>query len=88
VQAYILVCFLAYVVWKIIGQMCNKAGLGDESRRIFAEISKIKMVDVVLPARTGIEIRRRCIAQPNKHQAILLDRLGLHLPKQLNYSKL
>lgn len=88
VQAHILVCFLAYVVWKTIGQMCNKAGLGDEPRRIFDEISKIKMVDVVLPTRIGTEIRRRCVAQPNKHQAILLDRLGLHLPKQLDYQKM
>jgi len=88
VQAHIFVCFLAYVVWKTIGQMCNKAGLGDEPRRIFDEISKIKMVDVVLPTRIGTEIRRRCVAQPNKHQAILLDRLGLHLPKQLDYQKM
>jgi transposase len=87
VQAHILVCFLAYVVWKTIGQMCQKAGLGDEPRRVFDEIAKIKMVDVVLPTRMGTEIRRRCVAQPNKHQAILLDRLGLHLPKQLNYKK-
>jgi transposase len=88
VQAHILVCFLAYVIWKTIGQMCQKAGLGDEPRRVFEEISKIKMVDVVLPTRTGIEIRRRCVAQPSKYQAILLDRLGLHLPKQLNFKKM
>jgi hypothetical protein len=65
----------------------GKLGLGDEPRRVFDEIAKIKMVDVVLPTRMGTEIRRRCVAQPNKHQAILLDRLGLHLPKQLNYKK-
>ena len=88
VQAHILVCFLAYVVWKTIGQMCNKAGLGDEPRRIFTEISKIKMVDVVLPTKSGPEIRRTCIAQPTKYQLILLDRLGLHLPKQLDYQKM
>jgi transposase len=88
VQSHILVCFLAYVVWKTIGRMCQKAGLGDEPRRVFDEIAKIKMVDVVLPTRMGAEIRRRCVAQPNKHQAILLDRLVLHLPKQLNYKKM
>jgi len=68
--------------------MCNKAGLGDEPRRIFAEISKIKMVDVVLPTKSGPEIRRTYIAQPTKYQSILLDRLGLHLPKQLDYQKM
>ena len=88
VQAHILVCFLAYVVWKTIGQMCQKAGLGDEPRRVFDEIAKIKMVDVILPTRMGTEIRRRCVTQPNKHQAILLDRLGLRLPKQVNYKNM
>ncbi len=28
--AHILVCFLAYVLWKLLGQSCAKAGLGDE----------------------------------------------------------
>ena len=30
-----------------------------------------------------VEIRRRCVARPTDHQAILLDRLGLGLPRQL-----
>jgi transposase len=85
VKAHILVCFLAYVVWKSIGQMCKRAGLGDEPRRVLEEISRIKMVDVVLPTKIGTEIRRRCITQPDKYQATLLDKLGLYLPKQLNY---
>ena len=28
VQAHIMVCFLAYVLWKCLGQMCKRAGLG------------------------------------------------------------
>ena len=39
---------------------------------------------VVLPTREKkVEIRRRCVARPTDHQAILLDRLGLRLPRQL-----
>jgi transposase len=87
VQSHILICFLAYVVWKTIGQMCQKAGLGDEPRRIFDEISRIKMIDVILPTRSGTDIRRRCVAQPDKPQAILLHRLDLRLPKQLILKK-
>lgn len=81
VQAHILVCFLAYVLWKILGQMCKKAGLGNEPRKVFDEISQIKVVDVVMPTRQGTIIRRRCIAQATKPQAILLQTLGLHLPQ-------
>ena len=56
------------------------AGLGDEPRRIFEELGKISLVDVVLPTRSGVEIRRRYVRRPTDHQAILLERLGLALP--------
>ena len=80
VQAHILVCFLAYVLWKMLGQKVKQAGLGDEPRRVLDEISRIKVVDVILPTRGGVEIRKRCVTQPTEHQAILLQRLGLRLP--------
>lgn len=83
VQAHILVCFLAFVVWKTLGEMCRAAGLGDEPRKVLDEISQIQVVDVVLPTRNGPNIRRRCVAQPTKHQAILLQKLGLKLPTHL-----
>jgi len=35
VQAHILVCFLAYVLWKTLAQMCKAAGMGDDPRRVF-----------------------------------------------------
>jgi transposase len=81
VLAHIFVCFLAYVLWKTLGQMCEKAGLGNEPRRVLSELSALQIMDVVLPTREGIEIRRRCISTPSDHQQILLDHLGLRLPK-------
>ncbi len=83
VDAHILVCFLAYVLWKTLGQMCRRAGLGDEPRRVLEELSRIRLVDVVLRTRDGQEIRRRCVTRPDEHQAILLHRLGLTLPEYL-----
>lgn len=83
VKAHILVCFLAYVLWKMLGQLCRQSGLGDEPRRVLDELSRIRLVDVILPTRSGIEIRRRCVSQPSDHQAILLHHLGLHLPLHL-----
>jgi transposase len=81
VSAHILVCFLAYVVWKTLGKLCQAAGLGDEPRKVLDELEGIKMVDVVLPTRSGVELRRRCLSQPTRAQAILLDRLKLRLPR-------
>lgn len=83
VNAHILVCFLAYVLWKMIGQMAKRAGLGNEPRKIFDEISQIKVVDIVMPTKQGTTIRKRCIAQPTEGQATLLDKLRLHLPQRL-----
>jgi len=83
VLAHILVCFLAYVLWKTLHQMTKVAGLGDEPRRIFEELGDITLVDVVLPTRSGTVIRRRCVRRPTDHQAILLQRLGLSLPLQI-----
>jgi len=83
VQAHILVCFLAYVLWKTLGQMCRRCGLGDEPRRVLDEIKNIRVVDVILPTRQGIDIRKRCVTRPDKHQQILLHKLGLTLPERL-----
>lgn len=88
VLAHILVCFLAYVLWKTMAQLCTRAGIGDEPRRVLEELSKIKVVDVVLPTRKGIEIRKRCITRPTDHQAILLRRLGMKLPSQIKMIEL
>ena len=81
VDAHLLVCFLAYVLWKTLGQWCKRAGLGDEPRKVFHELAQLKQVDVVLPTKLGIEIRKRCLERPSKHQSILLQRLGLKLPE-------
>ena len=88
VKAHILVCFLAYVLWKMLGQMCKRAGLGDEPRKVFDEIAQIKVVDVIMPTRQGTTITKRCISQPTKAQSVLLQNLNLHLPEYMKTYKL
>ena len=85
VQAHILVCFLAYVLWKTLEQWQRRAGLGNTPRTILEEIGRIQSTDVVLPVANepARELRIRCVVRPDKAQAILLDRLGLRLPERL-----
>lgn len=87
VKAHILVCFLAYVLWKTLAQWMKGAGLGDAPRTLVEELAKIKSGDVVLKARrsNGREhaLRVRCVTTPDKPQRILLNRLGLTLPQRL-----
>ena len=83
VRAHILVCFLAYVLWKTLAQLCQKSGLGHEPRRVLDELSSLQVIDVVLPTRNGPDIRKRCVTRPTDHQSILLHHLGLELPSHL-----
>ncbi len=71
------------MLWKTLAQWCHAAGLGEEPRKVFAELRQIRLVDVVLPTRSGIELRKRCVSRPTEHQAILLQRLSLSLPTSL-----
>jgi transposase len=86
VQAHILVCFLAYVLWKTLEQWQSRAGLGNSPRTILDELARIQSTDVVLPLADdpGRELRIRCVVRPDKAQAMLLDRLGLRLPERLS----
>jgi len=88
VEAHILVCFLAYVVWKTLGGMCRQAGLGDEPRKVIEEICGIKSVDVVVPTKTGKEIKINCVSRPTPHQEILLSHLKPSLPRRARIHKI
>jgi transposase len=85
VKAHILVCFLAYVLWKTLEQWQQRAGLGNSPRTILDEMQRLQSVDVVLPLaeEPDREIRIRCVVRPDRAQSLLLDRLGLELPTRL-----
>src|SRR5487761_768722 len=63
VQAHILVCFLAYVLWKTLEQWQSRAGLGNSPRTILDELGRIQSPDVVLPlaADPSRKLRIRCV---------------------------
>lgn len=84
VRAHILVCFLAYVLWKTLEQWQQRAGLGRSPRPLLRELSKIQSTDVILPIADGRELRLRCVVRPEKALADLLARLGLDLPRRLS----
>jgi transposase len=88
VLAHILVCFLAYVMWKTLAGWMQRSRLGDAPRTLLEEFGKIQSGDVVLQARTdqgdpSRQIRLRCVVEPDGAQKALLSRLGLALPRRL-----
>jgi transposase len=88
VQAHILVCFLAFVLWKSLEFWQQRAGLGNSPRTVLEELTRIQSHDVILPTPTHGEIRLRCITQPDPAQAVLLERLGIILPKRMRLTEL
>ncbi|MGH9579162.1 MAG: IS1634 family transposase, partial [Terriglobales bacterium] len=88
VQAHILVCFLAFVLWKSLELWQRRAGLGNSPRTVLEELARIQSHDVILPTPTHGDIRLRCITQPDPAQAALLERLGIVLPKRMRLTEL
>ena len=88
VKAHILVCFLAYVLWKTLAGWMHGAGLGDAPRTVIEDLAKLKSGDIVLNARSPLggperQITLRCVTEPDEAQAVLLHRLGLAPPRRL-----
>lgn len=66
----------------------QKGGLGDAPRSLMEEMAKLKSGDVVLRAGSTADgserrIALRCVTEPDRAQAVLLQRLGLTLPRRL-----
>jgi len=87
-QAHILVCFLAFVLWKCLEMWQSRAGLGNSPRTVLEELARIQSHDVVLPTATHGQMRLRCVTQPDPAQSALLDRLGVVLPKRMRLTEL
>lgn len=90
VLAHILVCFLAYVMWKTLAHWMQHSGLGHAPRMLVDELAKIRSGDVVLSTRNaagvaGPAVHLRCVTEPDAGQKVLLNRLGLTLPRRLRY---
>ena len=86
IKAHILICFLAYALWKTLQQWQSRAGLGDSPRTILTEFARIHAADIVLPLADASrrELRLRCVVRPERAQMILLQHLGLKLPDRLH----
>lgn len=83
VQAHILVCFLAFVLWKTLEMWQQRAGIGNSPRTVLEEFARIQSHDVVLPMLAQGAVCLRCVTQPDAAQSVLLERLGMVLPIRL-----
>ena len=80
VEAHILVCFLALVLWRSLEQWMSAKGMGTCARRLVAEMREVRSLDVVLGVTDRGPVRLRVVGQPEKPLQVLLQHLGLPLP--------
>jgi hypothetical protein len=83
VKAHVLVCFLAYVLYRTLDRIGKEKGLGMSARKMLASDATIKSGDIVLPLLDGRELRLRRVSRPDAAQAQLLTRLAVDLPEKL-----
>lgn len=93
VKGHILVCFIAYAMWKTLSGWMKSSGLGEAPRPLLEELGTIKSGDVSLPTRSaagtpGPTLVVRCVTRPDAHQTALLARLGLEMPNQIKRFRL
>jgi hypothetical protein len=93
VKAHILVCFIAYAMWKTLCGWMHASGLGDAPRTLMEELRTIQSGEVMLPIRntdgtSGQTLVIRCVTLPDEHTKVLLTRLGLTLPNHLKRYRL
>jgi len=82
VQAHILVCFLALVMWRYLEMWLQSKGLGDCARQVLEQMATIHSMDVILPVKGHTELRLRLVSKPDKLTADLLSRMNLRLPNR------
>jgi len=80
VQAHILICFIALVMWRTLESWLQSKGLGNCARQVLHEIDNLRSMDVVAPLRGGRQARLRMVGKPERLCAELLKKMDLKLP--------
>jgi transposase len=83
VKAHVLVCFLAYAMYRTLDRLAKTNHLNMTARRVLDSLAGIKSGDVILPLVDGRELRLRRVSRPDPHQAETLSRLSLELPERI-----
>lgn len=83
VKAHVLICFLAYALYRTLDGLARGKSLGMSARKILASLATIKSGDIILPLVDGRQLRLRRVSRPDAPQAELLTRLGVDLPERL-----
>ncbi|MDQ2916851.1 MAG: IS1634 family transposase [Pseudomonadota bacterium] len=82
IEAHIFVAFLAYCLQVTLKARLRRLAHGITPAEMIAKFKTMQMVDVHLPTTDGRELVLSRYTQPETEHRMLLDQLGLKLPKQ------
>jgi hypothetical protein len=82
IEAHIFVAFLAYCLQVTLKQRLRALAPGLTPRAVIEKMAGMQMVDVHLPTTDGRRLVLSRYTQPDRDQALLLQRLHLALPDQ------
>ena len=82
IEAHIFVAFLAYCLQVTLKQRLKALAPGLTPRAVLEKMAAIQMVDVHLPTTDGRTVVLARYTEPEPDQAVLLQRMKLHLPAQ------
>ena len=82
IEAHILVAFLAYCLQVTLKQRLRALAPGLTARSVLDKMAAIQMVDVQLPTTDGRTVILSRYTEPERDQALLLQRLKINLPDQ------
>lgn len=82
IEAHIFVSFLAYCLHATLRNLARRHAAGLTVRAILDKLAGVMMIDVQLPTTDGREIILSRYTEPEADVQLLLNRLGLKLPKQ------
>ncbi len=88
VLAHILVCFLSFVLWRTLGEICKRSGWATNHAEFYPNSLKFDWSTSYYRPTRAKEIRTRCITRPSEHQKILIERLGLRLPARIKSTEM
>lgn len=84
-KAHILVAFLGYAMWVTLKHLLLGKQSSFSPARALDLLSRLQSADIILPTTDGREIRLRRITTPTPEQQLVLDQLGIRLPKRLSF---
>ena len=82
IEAHILVAFLAYCLQVTLKQRLRSLAPGLTPRSVLDKMAAIQMIDLHLPTTDGRTVILSRYTEPERDQALLLQRLKIDLPEQ------